>query len=86
MAWLFYILQSSEAFFAGSDLYDVEDVIDEDLAVAYVACVKNLLCSVDDCLYGYFGYDDIDLDLRKQGCFDRYASVVFLTSLLYAAA
>ena len=41
--YLIEVLHGIDACFASSYLYNVLNVIDKDLAVADVACVKNLL-------------------------------------------
>ncbi len=60
------ILQCCEACFAGSYADNVLNVINEDLTVADMACVQNLLSCVDNSVYRYLGYDDIHFDLRPQ--------------------
>lgn len=52
--FIFLILQCVESVFAGADLDDIANVVDEYLAVADVAGVKNLL----DC-----GYKSVDRNL-----------------------
>ena len=68
MVLFFYrlILQCVEAFLACANLDDVRDRCDENLAIAVVTGVEDLLCYSHDCLRRYCGYDDLDLNLRDE--------------------
>ena len=47
------ILQSQEAFFAGTDLDNVFDVVNEDFTITDLAGMKNCFCSVNNFLNRY---------------------------------
>jgi len=57
------VLQSVVALFAGTDLYDVLDVVKEDLAVADIAGIKSFLGRFNGLPYRDFADDDLDLNL-----------------------
>ena len=63
---LFNVLEGIETFFTGSYFDDVLYVVDEDLTVTDVACIKNLLSCIDNSLYRNSRDYDIHLDLREQ--------------------
>lgn len=48
---LLCILKGVKAFFAGTDLHDILNIIDEELAIADLAGVENCLGGIDDGLY-----------------------------------
>ena len=58
---LFVVLQGVEAFCAGTNLNDVLYVVDEDLAVADVAGIQNLLDDLNDRLDRNLGDNDLHL-------------------------
>src|SRR5699024_1866315 len=72
--------------FAGADLDDVLDVVDEDLAVTDVAGVKGPLDGLDQRLDRDLADDDVNLDLRQQPRADRTAAEVDGMPLLGAVA
>ena len=63
---LFNVLEGIETFFTGPYLDDVLYVVDEDLAITEMTCIKYLLRGIENCLYRNSCYDDMHLDLRKQ--------------------
>ena len=63
---LFNVLEGIETFFTGSYFDDVLYVVDEDLTVTDVTCVKNLFRCIDNSLYRNSRDYDIHLDLREQ--------------------
>ena len=83
---LFVVLQGVKAFCAGTNLNDVLYVVDEDLAVADVAGIQNLLDDLNDRLDRNLGDNDLHLELREQGYIDLSAAVILGSALLYAAA
>lgn len=68
---LFHILERVITFFAGSDLYDIFNVIYEDFTIADITRIQCFLNRVDHGFHGYPANNDIDLNLRKQPCFYR---------------
>ena len=60
------ILQSQEAFLAGTDLDNVFDVVNEDFTITDLAGMKNCFCSVNNFLNRYKAYNDLDLNLRAE--------------------
>ena len=84
--YLIEVLHGIDACFAGSYLYNVLNVIDKDLAVADVACVKNLLGGFDYECNGNGSDYNVNLYLGQEVSFDLYAAVVFGLTLLCAAA
>ena len=88
--WFFYlfflILQCVESVLAGADLDDIAYVVDEYLAVADVAGVKDLL----DCCYKSvdrnLGDYDVNLDFRQEACLDRCATEECLVAFLDTVA
>ena len=83
---LIEVLHCFDAGFACSYLYNVLDVINEDLAVADMSGVKNLLGSFDYRGNGNRADYNVNLYLRQEVSFDLYAAVVFGLTLLSAAA
>ena len=61
---LLYVRECREVFFTCSDLDDAVYVVNEDLTVTDVTCVKRLLGCFDYLVYRNRGYDNFDLDLR----------------------
>ena len=58
---LLNVLQGVITFFAGSNLNDVLDVIDEDLSIANVAGIKDTLGRIDDIPDRDFAINSINL-------------------------
>lgn len=83
---LLYILKSGVAFFAGSDLYDVFDIVYKDLSVSDMTGVQYLLSRLYYRSDRYLAHNDIELNLRKKRCLNLCAAVVLGLALLLAAA
>ena len=61
---LFYVLERIVALFSRAHLYNIFHIINKDLAVADVPCIKHLLCSLDDTAYWHLADHNVQLDLR----------------------
>ena len=83
---LLNILKRVIPFFAGTNLHDIFNVVNEDLAVADVTGIEYCLRGVDDLLNRDLRDDNVDLNFREERSFDGDAAVVFEFTLLYAAA
>lgn len=83
---LFNVLESIVTSFTGTNLYDVLNIVYEDLTVADLAGVECLLSGFYDCFNGNLAYNDLYLYLRQQVSFDLYAAVELSRAFLHAAA
>ena len=83
---LFYILQSIKALFTGSDFYNIFHIINENLTVSDMSCIKHFLSRFDNTADRNFAHHDFYLDFRKQVCLNLYAAVILRFSFLYAAS
>ena len=63
--FLFNVLQGIVSFLAGANLHDVFYVINEDLAVANMSGVKDLLSGLNDCTDRHLADHDIHLYLGQ---------------------
>lgn len=62
------VLQGIISGFTGTDLYNIFYIINEDLAVADLAGVQNLLDCIDDLLRRDLCHNRLDLDLLEELC------------------
>jgi hypothetical protein len=83
---LFNVLKSVVTFLASSHFDDILNVIDEDLAIAEVAGIKDFLRGFNDVSDRDFADDDVDLNLWKEVGVDSDATVLLFIALLLAKA
>ena len=67
---LFYILQSIKALFTGSDFYNIFHIINENLTVSDMSCIKHFLSRFDNTADRNFAHHDFYLDFGS-----RFASI-----------
>ena len=63
--FLIYILKSIDPFFTGTNLYSILYIIDKNLTISDVSCIKYFFRYINYTSYRYFTYYDIHLNLRK---------------------
>lgn len=83
---LFNVLESVISGFSCTNLYNVLDVVYEDLTIADLAGVKSLLSGFYNGFNRNLANHDLDLYLGQQVSFDLNAAVELSGALLHAAA